>query len=395
MKLPLDEGSIPSGPIIKERKGKKRKMDKKIFAAIATLTGTIIGAGFLGIPYVVSKSGLLIGLAYIILIGMIMIFVRFCFGEVILRTKGNHMLAGYADIYLGKIGKLFALFSVFFGVYSALTAYLIAEGESLSFLIFGSTNYSLYLGIVFWICLAFLSYEGLRALKKFESLSLILVLVIIAVIAFIFFPKVSMESLSYVNYENLFVPFGVILFSLLGTVILPEVRRLLTGREHEMKKALWIGGIIPIIVYALFAIVVVGSITNISEIATLSLGRIFVVLGIITMFTAYFGLTISIRDIFRFDFGMGRFKGWMLACLLPLIFFLLIKIFNLASFTEILGIAGMLGGGIEILIILLMFERAKKLGSRKPEYIIRGSIIMILLILAFYLLGITSKLFFR
>ncbi len=41
-------------------------MKKKLFQAIATLTGTVIGAGFLGIPYVMSKSGFLIGLAWMV-----------------------------------------------------------------------------------------------------------------------------------------------------------------------------------------------------------------------------------------------------------------------------------------------------------------------------------------
>ena len=127
----------------------------KFFPALAVLVGTTIGAGFLGIPYVVSKSGFLPGLAYLILVAVFMMFVKFYLGEITLRTKGNHQLTGYAEMYLGKSGKWLKFFAMIFGIYSALVAYLIAEGESLSYVIFGNLGSSIYFSIGFWIVMSF------------------------------------------------------------------------------------------------------------------------------------------------------------------------------------------------------------------------------------------------
>ena len=77
---------------------------RKFFAAAFTLTGTIVGAGILGLPYVFSRSGFFIGFFWLILLGLIMLFVNLCLGEISLRTKKIHQLPGYAEKYLGKKG---------------------------------------------------------------------------------------------------------------------------------------------------------------------------------------------------------------------------------------------------------------------------------------------------
>ena len=114
-----------------------KQYDKKFWAATFTLSGAVIGAGILGLPYVFAKSGFFIGLMWIIFLGIILIFVKLALGEVTLRTKGRHQLAGYAEKYLGKWAKGFMVFAVLFGIYSALLAYLIGEGDSFSHLFLG------------------------------------------------------------------------------------------------------------------------------------------------------------------------------------------------------------------------------------------------------------------
>ncbi|HLD97187.1 MAG TPA: aromatic amino acid transport family protein, partial [Candidatus Nanoarchaeia archaeon] len=95
--------------LVKERRilaeGKKMRINTRLFEAIATLIGTTIGAGVLGIPYVVAQSGLAVGLLHIIIIGTAAIMVNLLLGEIVLRTKGNHQLSGYAAKSLGEGGK--------------------------------------------------------------------------------------------------------------------------------------------------------------------------------------------------------------------------------------------------------------------------------------------------
>ena len=81
---------------------KLTKENKQLFTAISIITGTCIGAGFLAIPYVTAKAGFLTTLIYIIMFSIILLFVNLYLGEIILRTKKNHQLTGYAGKYLGR-----------------------------------------------------------------------------------------------------------------------------------------------------------------------------------------------------------------------------------------------------------------------------------------------------
>ena len=106
-----------------------KKKRKHFLEAIATLTGMVIGAGILGIPYVIAKSGFLTGLIDLVIIGLAILVLNLYVGEIVLRTKEKHQLTGYAKKYLGKWGKRLMMFSMVFGLYGALIAYTIKEGE--------------------------------------------------------------------------------------------------------------------------------------------------------------------------------------------------------------------------------------------------------------------------
>ena len=364
----------------------------KFFPALAVLVGTTIGAGFLGIPYVVSRAGFWIGAICLLLIAGIMLCVKLYLGEVILRTNGNHQLAGYASRYLGGKGKVLMFFSMIFGIYSALTAYLIAEGESFSYLFTGGLNYSFVISLGFWVVLACFSYVGLRALKKYEKIAIIFVLLLVVLIGVFYFQSIEGENLSYVNYKNMFLPFGVILFSFLAFSAMPEVKRLLYGQEFKLKKVIKYGVLIPLVVYFLFMLVIVGNFgLKTQEIATLNLIRIFSLLGILTMFTAYFTLTLAIRDMFRFDFNFGRFKGWLLAIFVPLFLFILFYFLEIASFTQILSIGGVVSGGLAGILILLMNLKAKTIGTRKPEYSMKISWFTITILSLIFVLAVVLE----
>ena len=95
----------------------------KTIAAISVMLGTIIGAGILGIPYVIMKSGFMLGTVNIIILSIIIALVSLCLGEIVLRTKSDHQLTGYAEKYLGKKGKIIMFIISAFGIFSALIAY--------------------------------------------------------------------------------------------------------------------------------------------------------------------------------------------------------------------------------------------------------------------------------
>jgi len=345
------------------------KFNKKFWATAFTLTGTVIGAGILGLPYVFSQSGFLVGVFWIVFLGLILIFVNLCLGEVCLRTKDTRQLTGYAEKYLGKWGKRAMLFAMLFAVYSALIAYLIGEGQSFSQIFTGGLDYAIYFAIGFWLIMTLLLREGLKGLKKIETWGVIAIIMIIVGIFVYFIGDVQINNLSYINYNSFFLPFGIVLFALLGFTSIPELKRVIKGQEKNLKKAIIIGSLIPVILYIMFSLVFVGILgLEVSEIATLSFGNIVSILGIFTMLTSYFVLSFALKDMFQFDYDYRRKNTFFLVSVIPLILYLIVVFFNLAGFVKILGIGGVVSGGLMGVLSLLMNLKAKKKGNRKAEF---------------------------
>jgi amino acid permease len=88
-----------------------------------------------------------------------------CVGEIVLRTKGDHQLTGYAGKYLGGTGKQLMMAAMVIGNYGALLAYIIGEGQSLAEL-FGGNPW--FWSITFFTVASLIIYRGIKAVGASE-----------------------------------------------------------------------------------------------------------------------------------------------------------------------------------------------------------------------------------
>ena len=368
-------------------------MDRDYFGSIATLMGTIVGAGVLGIPFVVAKSGFLNGFLVILIIGILMAFVFLYLGEITLRTSGIHQLTGYAEIYLGKKGKFFMMLSMILGIYGALLAYIIGTGKAAAALLSG--NSFIFSLIIFAIC-SYIVYKGLRAVENSELYFVFGTVFVILLISMISMNKINPENLSSsLELSKLFIPFGVILFAFLGTSGIPEIREELAGKEKSMKKVIILTLVIVTIVYSIFALVSVGVMgSKTTDIATVGLGKTVnesvLILGnlfaVFAMSTSFLVLALALKEMYNYDYKISEKKSWLLTCSIPLLMFLFLA--GSTTFTKILTITGILVGGLEGILIVFMYFKAKKFGNRKPEFEMKKSYLIAFLIILIFVLGV-------
>ncbi len=363
-------------------------MTGKTFIASCTLIGSAIGAGVLGIPYVIMQSGFPIGLLHLILIATIFAITMLYLGEIALRTKKPHQLTGYAEKYLGKTGKKLMFISIAFGIFAAILAYLIGEGQSLSHIFFSHTNYSIYFALAFWLFMTILSRLGLKALEKGEEMGVIFVLVLIIAIIILSINKIDISNLTYIAPQNFLAPFGVILFAFLAFTTIPEIEKELGKDRHLIKRVIIIAHIVIFIAYLLFTIAVLGwKGISTPPLSTLALGKPFVLLGIFTMFTAYLALSIALIDALRLDYKLSKNKAWLIVSFPPLLLYLLLTLTNSLNFTKVLGIGGVISGGLTAILILLMIPKAKAHGDRKPEYKMPYSKLLTIILTIIFVIG--------
>ncbi len=113
-------------------------------------------------------------------------------------------------------------------------------------------------------------------------------------------------------------------------------------------------------------------------------------LGILTMLTSFLTLGFALKEIFMLDYKINKITSWILACFVPFIIFLL----GLTSFIKIIGIVGAITGGLNGIIILIMYQKAKEKGEQKPAFSVNlpKSIIYVLYLL--FGLGILYQIYY-
>jgi len=376
---------------------------KKYFSAISILTGTIIGAGMFGIPYVVSRVGFSIGILYLVLLGIVVTLVTLAFGEIVARTKKRFQMTGYAKKYLGSWGQGLMSFSLIFGTYGALLAYTIAIGNFLNIIfspIFGGTSF-IY-SIIFYILGSLAILFGLGIVEKIENAMVLLLLFIVGLIALIGFREIDVNNLIGFSFGlgSLFLPYGVILFSYTGASIVPEMADLLIENKKKLKSAIIISMLISFVVYALFALVVFGisggdtseeAITGLEDFLGHRIIILGAILGILTIATSFFSLGLVLKHIFKNDYSINNFFSWILACIIPLIIFIL----GIRSFVMVIDLVGIVSGGLQGILILMMFQRVKKKSEVKPVYSLKLPKFLIYILYLIFGGGIVYEIFYN
>ena len=93
----------------------------------------------------------------------------------------------------------------------------------------------------------------------------------------------------------------------------------------------------------------------------LIIGNLF---SIFSMATAFLGLGFALREMYHHDYKMNRNLSWFLTSFVPLG----LVVIGINNFIVIISLVGSLVAGIDGILIISMWLKAKKFGKRKPEY---------------------------
>ena len=339
--------------------------------AVFMITGMTIGAGVLGIPYVVAQVGLRPGLLYILVFGIVMFALNLMLGDIAVRTKEKLQIPGLAGKYLGNWAKQVLNVIIIFSSFAVLLAYVVGESEILHSLFGGE---KLFWGIFFWSIGSVVVWRGLGMAKTVEKILSLTVMTIIVGLSFGLLTKFQAQNWFYLDSSKILLPFGVILFALNGTSGVIEAHALLPGSQRHFKKALIIGTLIPMAIYALFALAVVGtSGLDTTSLATIGLGSKFGsavllmgnIFAILAMTTGFIGAGIALKQTFVWDNKVNKYLAEFFVIFVPLALFLL----GLRNFVAILNITGGVFFGIQALIMIVVCYRARKVGELPaPRY---------------------------
>jgi len=347
---------------------------KNFIQATSILVGTIVGAGIFGLPYAFSKVGFFPGIFYLLFLGVVFLITKFCYTQVILRTEEDMEMSGYIGRYLGKNWQILITASLIIGLFSAMIAYTIGVGQFL-YAILGPVlgGSQVFWSLCFWILASILVFKGIGIISKVELFMAFGLIAIILIVFGMSYSYIDLDNLKSFHPENLFFPYGAVLFALGGATAIPTMRRMLSNNVKLLRKAIILGLSVPILIYILFSLTVIGvsgesvSETTITGLAKatnngiLLIGGIF---GILAMTTSFLAFGHVLMQLFRRDYNVPKFPAWALTVIVPLIVFLL----GLRSFIIVISFAGGVLSGIQGIALIASYYRAKKMGDRKPEF---------------------------
>ncbi|MCA9391576.1 amino acid permease [candidate division WWE3 bacterium] len=350
---------------------------KRFWEAVFLLAGTTIGAGIFGIPYATAKVGYPIGLAWLIVLTIVVCVINVLYALSILnsRYKKPRQFVGYAQEYLGNTGRYVALFVILFGQWGALLAYIIGSGVFLS-IIFTELGYAPLYSILFVVVGAFVTLRGLKLIAAIESwLTIGMVMIVVAIMA-VGLPHLDVHNLAVAfgwGEAGLLMPYGVIFGALSGYAVIPELTQFAKGNGFTKKHLLAaciVGALIPAVIYGIFQMTVVGvsgaltsedAITGLLRFLDPGIITVGAILGTLAMFSSFITLTRVIKDTFEYDFKMPALRAWYLAIVPPVLIF----VAGVTSFIRVLEFMGVWLGTSSGLLIVVMYIKSRKKPKRR------------------------------
>ncbi len=339
---------------------------KKLIYPVATLSGTIVGVGLFALPYAASKVGMPLIAGWFGILGALAILVHLFYGEVALKTPDYRRFPGFAQHFFGNKGKKIALITTIGGLLGAILAYLIIGGEFLTQIFqpyFGKGE--IFYALVYFLIGAIFIFLGIKAIAKIEFWGLVGFLLILLGIFFRGLPHFKISNLfPEPNISQIFLPYGVILFSLWGAALIPEVEEMLGKEKKLLGKVVFISLLVAIFIYLFFTITVLGitgPATTPSALPGLKsfLGDGIVVLtlffGLLTTFTSFISLGLTLKRVLSFDLGISEVKSWAITCFGPFFLYFL----GIKNFVSLISFLGAVFLGIDGILILLMYKKIK------------------------------------
>ncbi len=369
--------------------------------ALLLLVGTIVGVGMFGIPFQFARAGFITGAIELAVLAAAATIIHLAYAQVVLSTQSLHRLPGYVSLYLGRAAGWISRTSYLFGLSGTLLAYLVLGGFFLGTIIQWAfpTAPSLYGPLAFYILGVGIIFRSLRFESLANALLTFALIIAIAVLALTLLPASTASFLTTFRRGGIFIPYGVILFSLSGAAIIPDCRRLFdSGHLASLGRIIIVGTIFSALLYLIFAAAVVGALGDrvspdaISGLAE-QFGRAYLIagslIGFLATITSFITLGLVFKGMFVSDFRIRASRAWFLVSAIPVVLYFL----GFQDFIAIISMVGAVAIGLDSIFILLVHRRAALAQDRLPELRIPIPGFLRLVLILIFSGGMTYELF--
>lgn len=357
----------------------------KIAGGVLLILGTSIGAGMLALPVASAYENIFVSSLMLFTSWAVMTLGAFLLLEVNLHFPQGSNIISMAKETLGKTGEIFAWGSYLLLLYSLLCAYIAGGGDILH-----SIFLSLHWASPHWLdtflvvlVLGYVVFRGIYSVdvinRGLMSIKILIYILLVIVIS----PYLKLDTLSHMHNEFHMTTLMVMITSFGFAIIVPSLRAYFYSEVSSLKKVLFIGSLLPLIIYWIWIVLIQGFIPRVGDHGLLGIAHsghatsglmssidhmlnspfisVFANIFIsICAVTSFLGVSLSLTD-FIAD-GVGREKKGGNKLLIHAIVFLppfLIVVLFPGIFITALGYAGIFCVFLLIILPILMALRLR------------------------------------
>ncbi|MCH9632194.1 MAG: Tyrosine-specific transport protein [Chlamydiae bacterium] len=323
----------------------------RVFGGILLVAGTAIGAGMIALPITSGLGGFVPSIVLLLACWVYMTTTAFLFLEATVWFERDVNIVSIAEHTLGFFGKAISWLVYLFLLYCLTTAYLSGCGALFLSSMEGLTRTTLpnWVGpIPFLLLFGFCVYLGTKPVDYINRALMLGMVLTFAVLSGISVDHVKTTNLAFQSWPVVWSSLAIMVTSFGYHIIIPSLSYYLGYKVDLLKKALFFGGLIPLIFYLIWEVVTLGVIpatgahsfatlatsmhaeaslistldSNVPGVSIIELLRFFSYFAILTSFL---GVSLSLSDFLADGFKIeknarGRFFITLLTFLPPLFF---------------------------------------------------------------------------
>ena len=365
--------------------------------AACIITGYGIGAGVLSMPYMAARNGLILSTLILILSLLASYVLHLMIAEIALKEGNGGQIISCLNRFLFR-GKTKQVLTVIFFVLMAvilvtnLAAYISGAEEIIVGLL---PIPSIAAKLLFYVVAASVVLFGLKAVGVSEKIAVTVIFALIAALAAASLLNVRNPlSLSAGSLNDALAYYGLAMFAMSAFFSVPQAVEGLSGDTKKIRKAVFLGLLNNFILILVISVCSLLSSTEITELAMVGwsagiglwaqlIGGLFTVLA---MLTTYWSLSLALGGIVDDMLHTGTKISWLLATLPSLI----LVLFNVAGFLDLMRTAG---GLIAIIIAVMVVPAYHNARRDVPENnLLRrsGLPLEIMIVIAYILMAVGS-----
>lgn len=365
-----------------------KKIDRPEIQAIAILSGTIIGVGVFGLPYIFQKTGLIPSFLIFTAVAILIYIVHYIYALIALEG-GKHRLVAYVEFFLNRNFKFIPIITSIIGIYGTLIAYVLLGGEFLANIV--NSDNILFYQLLYAAIGTILIFIGLRVISWIELIFIIFIFLALAIVFFLKYDFFQGNNFNFIhfNWRSLFLVYGIAMFAMTGASSVPEAVEILVRQRqiNKLKKSIFYGTFIPYLFYLLFIIFVLSLSPNGPSLDAISglngglskhlvfLGSLF---GFFTTFSSFLTIGSYMYKLLSYDLKINK-----IIAVISLFFIPLLALLSglLSDYLPIIGFIGGILISLELILIILIYYKNQPLLMEKYKFNLPQSMIRLLLIM--------------